>query len=340
VKSITLTIVFSISLFLTACNTEQPQQTATIDTLPADGPLIQADDYWAKDNLDLGRVGILLEESDDPREFETYLNTNDGINNLDLNGDGYADYISVEEFDDRDDNQRGLSLFTRFGPDLIQEIATIIFHRDDYNSPGARILLTGNEQLYGDNYYYETNWLDRSVGIVSALFTDRRDHYRSPYYYGNYPDDYVQYQIVETPIYRTRIEQRYPSVVFVQTASPAISSVKIKSKYKDKWMDNIHAKLVKPTKEQSEFKKNNPRRPDFAKSDKPGRSDLQVAEQVDDGGKKGRPDSEKPAKEAKPEKGKPAKEKGPDKAADNGKPEKQKNDQGGGQKGGKGKDKN
>src|SRR5688572_21432641 len=116
--------IFIILSFLIACNKNDSQPIATTEPYPNDAAIIDParDDYWAKDNFDLQRVGNYLEQSDDPEEFERYLNDDDGINNLDLNGDGYADYVSVEEFEDRDSNSRGLSLFSRFGPDLIQEI--------------------------------------------------------------------------------------------------------------------------------------------------------------------------------------------------------------------------
>ena len=267
--------ILTISLFLIGCNADQTQEAGIIESYPNDATLAE-NDYWAKDNLDLHRVGNYLEESDDPAEFERYLNDDNGINNLDLNGDGYADYISVQEYDDRDSNSRGLSLFTRFGPDLIQEIATILLYRDQPNYRGARILLTGNEQLYGDNYYYETNWLDRDLGLVSYLYSDH-DYYRSPYYYDNYPSGYEVYQIVDTPVYRTRIEQLYPQPVFVYTTAPTfISKVKIKSPNNGKWMDKVHAKLAKPTKEQADFIKSSPGRQKVARTDNPGRRDDAV----------------------------------------------------------------
>src|SRR5688572_12356891 len=148
--------ILIISLSFMACNQNDQQRTAATEPYPNDAPItsVEQDDYWAKDNFDLQRVGNLLERSDDPGEFEAYLNEDDGINNLDLNGDGYADYISVEEYDDRDSNSRGLSLFSRFGPDVIQEIARVLLYRDAPNYPGARFLINGNEQLYGDNNYY------------------------------------------------------------------------------------------------------------------------------------------------------------------------------------------
>ena len=338
--------ILIISIFLAACGANEPQQTTTITPPAVNGETVAEDDYWARDNLDLGRVGVLLEKSDDPAEFESYLNADDGINNLDLNGDGYADYISVEEFDDRYNDERGLSLFTRFGPDIIQEVATIVFHRDDPYARGARVLVTGNPQIYGDDYYYEANWVDRALDIVSVLFTDDRDIYRSPYYYDNYPVGYDVYEIVDTPVYRTRIERLYPTTVFVHTDAPSFKNVKVKSKYKDKWMPNIHARLAKPTKEQADFRKKNPKRPDVARADRPGKNpqgddrgrgnDKNNPSDNDDRGHRGGDDN--PGKGGPPAgKGGPPADKGPDKSAGKGNPGKQKGK--GGNKGGNGKGK-
>lgn len=278
--------IIAFGLFLIACNTDQPRQTANVQPVVNSGALtagmFDANDYWAKDNLDLQRVGDLLERSNSPQEFEGYLNSSDGINNLDLNGDGYVDYISVDEYQDRDDNSRGLSIFSRFGPDLVQEIAQVILYRDEPRYPGARIALYGNDQIYGDNQYYETNWLDRSLGIAKLLFGSRDTYYRSPYYYNQYPEGYRPYQVVETPYYRTRIEQLYPRPVFTYTANPVwFTRVKIKSPNNGLHLGQIKARFVKPTKEQAEFIKNNPGRPPFVKADKADKDDK-----GDKGGKK------------------------------------------------------
>ena len=260
-------ITIAITLFIAGCNSAQTDDISSTNPYPndvADSEIASGENtYWARENLDLQRVGNLLEKANDAEEFEYLLNSDEGINNLDLNGDGYVDYISVAEFDDRDDNQRGFTLFDRFGPNEIQEIASIIFNRTAYDDPGARILLRGNEQIYGDNYNYETNWLDRVLPIASYVFGNRDNTYESPYYYENYPNYYEPYRVVETPVYRTRIEQYYPEPVFIQTANPTITEIKIKSKYKDRSLDRIYAKLAKPSKEQIKFKEKNPNFPEF-----------------------------------------------------------------------------
>ena len=303
-RTISLIALFTMGLWLVGCNSDQTSQIPTEQPYPNNAEYTESegDEYWAKDNLDLERVGNLLERSESPAQFERYLNEPDGINNLDLNGDGYADYISVEEYEDRDSNSRGLSLFSRFGPNLIQEIATVLLYRDGPNYPGSRILLNGNEQLYGDNSYYETNWLDRTIPLISTLFGNH-DRYRSPYYYDNYPSYYRPYDIVETPLYRTRIAQLYPQPVFVYTTAPSfLTKVKIKSPNNGLHLGQIHARLMKPTKDQEDFIKSNPGRSHVAKDnsgrrndglqadDKPGRDNPPRSDRGDERGNPARDD--------------------------------------------------
>ncbi len=274
-RNITLSAaIFVIGLLITGCRSQRPQSGVTAGI---------AGDYWAKDNLDLQYLGDLLERSESVQELEAYLNEDDGINNLDLNGDGYVDYISVDEFEDRDDYERGLSLYCRYGPDVIQEVGTIVFYRDDLNHPGARVLITGDEHIYGDDFYYETNWADRTVELISFLFNPRDEYYHSPYYYLNYPSDYVVYEVVDTPVYRTRIERIYPQPVFVFTTAPTfVNSVTIDSPYRGRHIDKVYARLEKPTREQVEFIRSNPRparieregRPDSRGGDKRGRPEF------------------------------------------------------------------
>src|SRR5687767_11390207 len=105
-----LSAIFSISLLAAACNQDRTRQAAIIDPhldpVAFSGLSPELGGYVAKENFDLRRVGHLLEQSDDFYEFESLLNDDGGINNLDFNYDGYADYISVEEFEDRGPYER------------------------------------------------------------------------------------------------------------------------------------------------------------------------------------------------------------------------------------------
>jgi len=234
-------------------------------------------------------VGDLVQRSHSPKEFERYLNRPGGINNLDLNGDGYVDYISVREFDDLNDPYcRGLSMYTQYGPDQIQEIGDVMFYRDDPQSPGARILLRGDPRIYGDNVYYETNWLDRSVQLVSSLFGGNRGVYSTPYYYDNYPTGYETYEVVDSPVYERRVVELYPQPVLVYTRQPDfIEKIKIRSPNDGRDYQQVHAMLVKPTSEQERFIKDNPRPEHLARAEK-----NRKADEI----KPGRPEGEQPAK--------------------------------------------
>ena len=282
-KIIKLTLILvAFGLFSMACDQQQPQQVATTDPYASNANVLTNEaftddyDYWAKDNLDLQRVGNVLQRAKSPEEFERYLNEPGGINNLDLNGDGYVDYISVDEYPYYDDYGRGMSFYTRFGPDQVQELGTVVFYRDDLNAPGARLLITGNEQIYGDNYYYETNWLDRGIAIASLLFGPREVVYHSPYYYDYYPTGYAAYEVVDPPIYRSRIEQLWPAAVVTYTTAPTFIDrvIKYKSPNNGLHLGQIKAKLVKPTKEQAEFIKAHPVKVERAKVDKRNDQDV------------------------------------------------------------------
>lgn len=263
--------IFVVSIFLTGCNLVQRDEAADRNPYLNEELRGEAgfeeDAFPARKNLDLHAIGALLQEADNAQELEYLLNS-EGVNNLDFNDDGYVDYISVREFDDRYDDERGFSLFSQFGPEEILEIATIIFDREGYNYPGARVLLTGNRDLYGNNNFYEANWLERSLEIVDWLFSDRDEIYRSPYYVDHYPDYYEAHPVVEPPVYRARIVEYYSEPVFVQTASPSITEIKIQSPYKNKSVTKIYSKPAKWKKDKKAFEKNDPGVPEFVKAKK------------------------------------------------------------------------
>jgi hypothetical protein len=113
----------------------------------------------------------------------------------------------------------------------------------------------------------------------------RDEYYHSPYYYDNYPPDYAVYEVVETPVYRTRVERIDPQPVFVYTRAPEfVDRVKIKSPYRGRQMDKIYARLAKPTRQQIEFIRSNPRGPQVAKAEREAKPNVRG------GDKPGRPD--------------------------------------------------
>ncbi|MDH3493999.1 MAG: hypothetical protein OEM82_10645 [Acidobacteriota bacterium] len=254
-----VSVLLLSSLFFIACDTdaiaELPRTNDSSSESVKDVYDGEAEGDLAKDNFDLLAVGSLLDEAEDGAEFERLLNKNEGINNLDLNGDGFVDYVSVEEFEDRADDQRGFTLLSRFGPDDVQEIASIILGRDRPDRSGATFYVQGNDQIYGNNYGYQGNWLDKTLKIASWAFGSRDNYYRSPYYYDNYPDYYRTYRVIGTPVYRNRVYKYQVNPAMTKITTP-FGKIKIKSRYPGRSYRRVHARLVNPTREQLIFYKN------------------------------------------------------------------------------------
>ncbi|MBN1791370.1 MAG: hypothetical protein JW830_12790 [Bacteroidales bacterium] len=107
------------------------------------------------DNLNLFAVMKLFQESETLEGFERTLNDQDSrINNLDLNGDNYIDYIRV--IDQPDGNVHVIVLQVAINARENQDVAVFIVQQEANNQ--VRIQLIGDEALYGKNYIVEPNY--------------------------------------------------------------------------------------------------------------------------------------------------------------------------------------
>ena len=106
------------------------------------------------DNLNLYAVMKLFQESKTLELFEKNLNDeNSQINNLDLNGDGKIDYISV--IDNFDGKVHTIVLRDAISQTESQDVAVFYVGKDNNNRP--QIQLIGDEALYGKDYIIEPN---------------------------------------------------------------------------------------------------------------------------------------------------------------------------------------
>jgi hypothetical protein len=104
------------------------------------------------DNLNLYAVMKLFQESQTLESFEKNLNDeNFRINNLDLNGDNYIDYIKVVDYVDRD--VHNIVLQVAINPRENQDVAVFTVQR--FSNGQVQIQLIGDENLYGRNYIIE-----------------------------------------------------------------------------------------------------------------------------------------------------------------------------------------
>jgi hypothetical protein len=113
------------------------------------------------DNLNLYAVMDLFRESETLEKFERSLNDeNNKLNNLDLDGNNYVDYITVSDYVDGDDHTIVLSVaISKYEK---QDVAVFTVNR--LKNGSVQIQLIGDEELYGKNYIIEPIYDDNNGG--------------------------------------------------------------------------------------------------------------------------------------------------------------------------------
>jgi len=132
-----------------------------VPAMLAAAAVVKAQDYAEAslglpgDNLNLYAVMKLFQESETLEGFERNLNDeNSRINNLDLNGDNYIDYIRV--IDQPDGRVHLIVLQVAINSRENQDVAVFVVQREADNQ--VRIQLIGDEDLYGRGYIIEPNY--------------------------------------------------------------------------------------------------------------------------------------------------------------------------------------
>lgn len=104
------------------------------------------------DHLDLYATLELFKKSASVEEFEKALNTeNNGVNDLDLDGDGKVDYIKV--IDNMEDEAHALKLEVNINDKESQSVAVIEMEKKSDKTVNLQIV--GDEDLYGKDYIVE-----------------------------------------------------------------------------------------------------------------------------------------------------------------------------------------
>ena len=99
----------------------------------------KATSYDISDNLDLEAVSSIFGESENLEDFEYRLNNPDNrISNLDLNEDGYIDYLRVVE--NSDDRNSVILIQAVLDQDIYQDVATIEVERVQNGNPRIQII--------------------------------------------------------------------------------------------------------------------------------------------------------------------------------------------------------
>ncbi|MEE4259471.1 MAG: hypothetical protein V2I62_06920 [Bacteroidales bacterium] len=152
-------------------------------------------------NLDLEAVASIFGDANDLEDFEKRLNDPDlQISNLDLNLDGYVDYLRVVEVSEG--NTHLIAIQAVLGDDLFQDVATIEVERDRNGKTYVQVV--GDVYMYGPNYIIEPVYVRIPV-FLSFFWRPYYRPYCSPYYWGYYPGYFSYWRPHHTHIYKRHV---------------------------------------------------------------------------------------------------------------------------------------
>ena len=153
------------------------------------------------ENLDLRAVGEVIKNSKNPQEIEQKLNADDGINNLDLDGDGKRDYLKVTEYGKGSEHGYSICAVLKDGE---PEVANVVV-----NTATSQMTMNGNSQYYGtSNNTYQSSFTTTDFLLLAWLMQPNYSYYHSPYYYGHYGYGYSYRPIVSYHSYSSRPTMR------------------------------------------------------------------------------------------------------------------------------------
>ena len=135
--------------------------------------------------LDLQAVAAAFAESNSVQEFERLLNSSRYmINNLDLNRDGWIDYLRVIET--RQGHHHVFLIQACLAPSVFQDVATLIA---EWRSDRLYVEVIGDRYLYGYNYVVRPVFVKRPP-MWDYFGRPTYSTWNSPYYHGHYPSYY------------------------------------------------------------------------------------------------------------------------------------------------------
>lgn len=143
--------------------------------------------YCNADYLDLQAVAAAFAQSNTVQEFEFLLNNSSiMLSNLDLNGDGYIDYLRVLETVSGYNHVFLIQAVLAYN--VYQDVATIIADVPAYGTCYVQVI--GAPYIYGPKYIIQPVFA-RTPLIYTCLRAYGYRPWRSPYYWNHYPSPYT-----------------------------------------------------------------------------------------------------------------------------------------------------
>ena len=171
--------------------TDVPTNYSTVVTIPRTKTTTTTTQVYARGYdislaLDLQAVAAAFAQSNSVREFESLINNASYIiSNLDLNNDGYVDYLRVLET--IEGRNHVFLIQAVLAMDVYQDVATIVVENPGYYD--YHIEIVGAPYIYGPSYIIRPVFVQRPV-ILPFLCTISYERWHSPWYWGHFPSYY------------------------------------------------------------------------------------------------------------------------------------------------------
>ena len=171
----------SVAPYSTTVTALRPRTVTTTTT-----PSVYATSSDISLHLDLQAVGAAFAQSSTVQEFENLLNNSSYmLSNLDLNGDGYVDYLRVLET--LDGRNHIFLIQAVLDTNVYQDVATIVAEMPTYGNPYVQVI--GAPYIYGPKYIIEPVYITRPL-IFDYLLRPSYMPWHSPWTWGHFPANY------------------------------------------------------------------------------------------------------------------------------------------------------
>jgi hypothetical protein len=239
-------VVPTQTVYTTHVTTPTPKYVSTTTTLTVTSYSTDLSFY-----LDLQAVAAAFAEARSVQEFETLLNSSRYmINNLDLNGDGYIDYLRVLET--RQGYYHALLIQACVAPSLFQDVATLVAER---RSNALYVEVIGDPYLYGPNYIVRPVFVNRPP-LWDAFGRPSYKPWCSPYHHGHWPSHYQRTKPVYLSHYQAYVNTYmknhhychvcdYPSHIFYKDYHVMVKP-HCRNDYRDQHPDKSFERRVNP----------------------------------------------------------------------------------------------
>lgn len=239
-------VVPTQTVYTTHVTTPTPKYVSTTTTLTVTSYSTDLSFY-----LDLQAVAAAFAEARSVQEFENLLNSSRYmINNLDLNGDGYIDYLRVLET--RQGYYHALLIQACVAPSLFQDVATLVAER---RSNALHVEVIGDPYLYGPNYIVRPVYVNRPP-LWDAFGRPSYKPWCSPYHHGHWPSHYQRTKPVYLSHYQAYVNTYmknhhychvcdYPSHIFYKDYHVMVKP-HCRNDYRDQHPDKSFERRVNP----------------------------------------------------------------------------------------------